>query len=181
MVNSNVTLGAGVRAALDPLPVDLGVGSRCVRRGGRSTGPLRSTAYGAGLRVSEVVAVKVGDVDSGPSTRSNGAGTFARQPEAVKQAAVADRLLLTKTDLAKPAGQQAFEARLAALNPSALVIPVAQGAVDPSLVFNLGFFDPATKSVDVRRWLRDEAFASRDGHDHDDHHLALSDRQDQPG
>src|SRR5262249_53567052 len=30
----------------------------------------------------------------------NGAGTLDRQPEAVKQAAVADRLLLTKTDLA---------------------------------------------------------------------------------
>src|SRR6516164_5681116 len=158
MVNSNVTLGAGVRAALDPLPVDLGVGSRCVRRGGRSTGPLRSTAYGAGLRVSEVVAVKVGAVDSGPSTRSNGAGTFDRQPEAVKQAAVADRLLLTKTDLAKPVARQAFEARLAALNPSAPIIAVAQGTVEAGRLFNLGFFDPETKGVDVQRWLRDEAF-----------------------
>ena len=98
----------------------------------------------------------------------NGAGTLDRQPEAVKQAAVADRLLLTKTDLAEPAAQQAFEARLAALNPSAPVIPVVQGAVDPALLFNLGFFDPATKSVDVRRWLRDEAFAADHGHEHDD-------------
>ena len=32
----------------------------------------------------------------------NGAATLDRQPEAVKQAAVADRLLLTKTDLAEP-------------------------------------------------------------------------------
>jgi len=101
----------------------------------------------------------------------NGAGTLDRQPEAVKQAAVADRLLLTKTDLAEPAARQAFEARLAALNPSAPVIPVAQGAVDPALLFNLGFFDPATKSVDVQRWLRDEAFASGLEHDHDDDHL----------
>ena len=100
----------------------------------------------------------------------NGAGTLDRHPEAVKQAAVADRLLLTKTDLAEPAAQQAFEARLTALNPSATVIPVAQGAVDPVLLFNLGFFDPATKSVDVRRWLRDEAFAGSHEHEHDDHH-----------
>ena len=100
----------------------------------------------------------------------NGAGTLDRQPEAVKQAAVADRLLLTKTDLAEPSMQQAFEARLALLNPSAPVIPVAQGAVDPALLFNLGFFDPATKSVDVQRWLRDEAFASGHAHDHDDDH-----------
>jgi G3E family GTPase len=95
----------------------------------------------------------------------NGAGTLDRQPEAVKQAAVADRLLLTKTDLAEPVAQRAFEARLTALNPSAPIISVAQGAVDPALLFNLGFFDPATKGVDVRRWLRDEAFAA--GHEHE--------------
>jgi G3E family GTPase len=102
----------------------------------------------------------------------NGAGTLDRQPEAVKQAAVADRLLLTKTDLAEPAARQAFEARLAALNPSASIIPVAQGAVDPARLFNLGFFDPETKGVDVQRWLRDEAFAAGHEHDHghnDDH------------
>src|SRR6516225_747813 len=46
----------------------------------------------------------------------NGAGTLDRHAEAWKQAAVADRLLLTKTDLAEPAAQQAFEARLTALN-----------------------------------------------------------------
>ena len=101
----------------------------------------------------------------------NGAGTLDRQPEAVKQAAVADRLLLTKTDLAEPAPRQALEARLAALNPSAPIIPVAQGVVDPALLFNLGFFDPATKGVDVQRWLRDEAFAAGHEHDHDDDHL----------
>src|SRR6266481_2734296 len=49
----------------------------------------------------------------------NGAGTLDRQPEAVKQAAVADRLLLTKTDLAEPAARREIEARLRTLNPSA--------------------------------------------------------------
>jgi G3E family GTPase len=96
----------------------------------------------------------------------NGAGTLDRQPEAVKQAAVADRLLLTKTDLADTAARQAIESRLGALNPSAPVIPVAQGVADPALLFNLGFFDPATKGVDVQRWLRDEAFAERHQHEH---------------
>src|SRR6202035_3204035 len=42
----------------------------------------------------------------------NGAGTLDKQPEAVKQAAVADRLLLTKTDLADSAVRQEIEARL---------------------------------------------------------------------
>src|SRR6516164_4443357 len=96
----------------------------------------------------------------------NGTGTLDKQREAVKQAAVADRLLLTKIDLAGPAARQAIESRLVALNPSAPVVRVTQGAADPALLFNLGFFDPATKGVDVQRWLRDEAFAERHHHDH---------------
>ena len=58
------------------------------------------------------------------------------------------------------------------MNPGAPMLPVAQGAVDPALLFNLGFYDPQTKSVDVQRWLRDEAFeagheprARSDGHE----------------
>jgi G3E family GTPase len=96
----------------------------------------------------------------------NGGGTLDRQPEAVKQAAVADRLLLTKTDLADREQAAALTARLTALNPSAPILPVAGGAVDPARLFNLGFWDPATKSVDVRRWLRDEALEADHGHEH---------------
>ena len=44
------------------------------------------------------------------------------------------------------------------------------GAVEAGRLFNLGFFDPATKSVDVQRWLRDEAFAAGNQHDHDAEH-----------
>ena len=98
----------------------------------------------------------------------NGAGTLDRQPEAIKQAAVADRLLLTKTDLAEPGAAEALGARLAALNPSAPVLSVAQGEVDPALLFNLGFYDPKTKSIDVQRWLRDEAFEP--GHEREHEH-----------
>jgi len=99
----------------------------------------------------------------------NGAGTLDRQPEAVKQAAVADRLLLTKTDLAAAGRAATLKARLAALNPGAPVISVAQGEVDPALLFNLGFYDPKTKSVDVQRWLRDEAFEAGNEHQHHEH------------
>jgi G3E family GTPase len=95
----------------------------------------------------------------------NGAATLDRQPEALKQAAVADRLLLTKTDVAEAPTAASLRVRLAVLNPSAPIIAAAQGAVDPALLFNLGFYDPSTKTVDVQRWLRDEAFAAPD-HDH---------------
>ena len=68
----------------------------------------------------------------------------------------------------------ALQARLAALNPSAPILPVAQGEVDPALLFNLGFYDPQTKSVDVQRWLRDEAFEAEHDHDHDDEQTSTS-------
>jgi G3E family GTPase len=103
----------------------------------------------------------------------NGAGTLDRQSEAVKQAAVADRLLLTKTDLAEPEARKGIEARLQTLNPSAPILPVANGAIDPARLFNIGFYDPATKGLDVRRWLRDEAFGA--GHAHDEHEHEHSD------
>jgi G3E family GTPase len=76
--------------------------------------------------------------------------------------------LLTKADLAEPLKAAALQARLAQLNPSAPILPVAQGEIDPALLFNLGFYDPQTKSVDVQRWLRDEAFEAEHDHDHDD-------------
>jgi G3E family GTPase len=108
----------------------------------------------------------------------NGAGTLDRQPEAVKQAAVADRLIVTKADLAEPAALAVLEARLAALNPGAPRMRAAHGALDPEALFGLGLFDPEQKSVEVRRWLQDEAVAAHeddDGHDghqhrHDRHH-----------
>jgi len=98
----------------------------------------------------------------------NGMDTLDRQPEAVKQAAVADRLLLTKCDLASPEGRRALEARLTALNPGAPIIEVTGGAVDPAFLFNLGLFDPETKTIEVRRWLGEETFPATHG-DHDEH------------
>jgi G3E family GTPase len=98
----------------------------------------------------------------------NGSSTLDRQPEAVKQAAVADRLLLTKTDLAEPTAREGIETRLKALNPSAPIMKAARGAVDPAVLFGIGFYDPATKSADVGRWLRAEAFEAEHAHEHED-------------
>jgi G3E family GTPase len=61
----------------------------------------------------------------------SGAATLDRHPESVKQAAVADTLLVTKADTAAPADVAALEARLRALNPVAPVRRVAFGAIAP--------------------------------------------------
>jgi G3E family GTPase len=54
--------------------------------------------------------------------------------ESVRQAAAADVLVVTKPDLATPGSLQALEAELARLNPTARVLRVASGDVDPELV-----------------------------------------------
>ena len=95
----------------------------------------------------------------------NGAATLDSQPEAVKQAAVADRLVLTKADIATPEAVAALESRLRALNPGAPLLRAAHGEIDPDALLGAGPFDPDAKTPDVRRWLDEEAF-----HDHARHH-----------
>lgn len=96
--------------------------------------------------------------------------TLDSQEESVKQAAVADRLLLTKTDLVGEDERATLEARLRALNPAASITLSVDGAVDPALLFDAGLYDPTTKSHDVRRWLNAEAYSDSQDHGHDHHH-----------
>ncbi|MET0568762.1 MAG: GTP-binding protein [Hyphomicrobiaceae bacterium] len=83
----------------------------------------------------------------------NGVETLRRQPESVKQVAVADRLLLTKADLVEDTGE--VRQKIAALNPSAPIIAVTLGEVDPERLFDAS----------------DHASAHHH-HEHDHHHHA---------
>ena len=100
----------------------------------------------------------------------NGMDQLDRQFESVKQAAVADRLILTKTDLADAEQRAALEARLRALNPAAPLLPVAHGAVEAGQLFNAGLYNPAEKNPDVTRWLGEEAYAQAEEARHGGHH-----------
>ncbi|MBC06864.1 GTP-binding protein [Thalassospira sp.] len=100
----------------------------------------------------------------------HGAGQLDNHPESVKQAAVADRILMTKADLADDATRVELEDRLRALNPAAPIYPVVNGDIAVSKLFNAGLYDPTTKSMDVQKWLRDEAYEQHgDDHHHDEH------------
>jgi len=85
--------------------------------------------------------------------------------EAVKQAALADLLQLTKTDLAETQMIESLQRRLTALNPGAVRHTVAYGEIAPDLLFGVALFDPSRKTVDIRRWINESAY---DGlaHDH---------------
>ena len=99
-----------------------------------------------------------------------GAACLDQHKEALKQAAVADRLLITKGDLAPPEQIVALEARLRRLNPAAPILTVRDGDVAPGALFNAGLYDPETKTLEVRRWLKAEAYGhDQVGHDHGGH------------
>jgi G3E family GTPase len=84
----------------------------------------------------------------------NGAAQLDSQPESRKQAAVADRLLLTKTDLANPVTVAALEARLAQLNPGAEIRRATRGEVPPTSLFG-AMITPEDCAGDIARWLRE--------------------------
>src|SRR5262249_12400130 len=88
----------------------------------------------------------------------NAAQQIDRQYEAVKQVALADRLLITKSDLVSDIAL--LESRLGRLNPGAGIECVMHGEIDPAKLFGAGLVDPEKKSADVARWLNEEAFAS---------------------
>jgi len=103
----------------------------------------------------------------------NGLSTLNEHAEAVKQAAVADRLVITKTDLIdsfdRSRGRNELVERLHALNPAAPMLDAAAGEATPARLFNCGLYDPDKKIPDVNRWLAEEAYAAAEASHHDDH------------
>lgn len=78
--------------------------------------------------------------------------------ETVKQAAVADRVILTKTDLVEPAIVEQVKQRLNVLNPGAMMLESVNGNVDVKQLFSAGLYNPTTKSLDVQQWLQAESY-----------------------
>ena len=101
----------------------------------------------------------------------NGNATLDAHEEAVKQAAMADRLVLSKTDLptAGSSSVRRLRARLKKLNPGAVLLDAAKGEATAGALLDAGIYDPDRKIPDVRRWLNAEAFAARAADHHSNH------------
>lgn len=99
----------------------------------------------------------------------NGSATLDAHPEAVRQAAVADRIVLTKTDLAGDAA--GLTERLRRLNPGAALVTAVDGAAPAGDVIAGGLFGLDGKLADVGAWLKAEAVerAERESHAHRHH------------
>jgi G3E family GTPase len=85
----------------------------------------------------------------------NGMAQLDHQPESRKQAAVADRLVVTKTDIADAAPE--LMGRLRALNPSAPIRLAADSSLTPDDLIGADWRDVAKASREVRHWFRAEA------------------------
>jgi G3E family GTPase len=85
-----------------------------------------------------------------------GVGTLGREKVSQKQVALADRIVLTKIDLAG-AAEPALLRRLVELNAGAPVLYAEHGRVEPQGLFDVSLYDPSTESLDVNSWLADDA------------------------
>ena len=91
---------------------------------------------------------RIGIVAATVDAMQAGAG-FASHPELLRQVAIADRLIVTKTDFAAAETVASLRRRLCRLNPQATIVEAVHGALDPDLLLRENHDDlPA----DTRRW-----------------------------
>jgi G3E family GTPase len=90
----------------------------------------------------------------------HGAAHLDAHSESVKQAAVADILLISKGDLADRDARSALAQRLAALNPGAVQCEAVHGDCDLGLLERHGYVVTA-RSADAQAWLSDAEYAKR--------------------
>ena len=119
--------------------------------------PVAASAY----RLDSIVTV----IDA-----PNGLENLAHHQEAARQVAIADRLIISKPDLADPAP---LRARLRTLNPAAPIRQAADGAIDPAFILGAGL---SPRAPDLAAWLNTPMVAPNvvapnlDAPDHDHHH-----------
>jgi G3E family GTPase len=88
----------------------------------------------------------------------NGCGQLDECPESVKQAAIADCVLVSKTDIAAPDAVARLRERLARINPGAAVHECVRGGIAPEVLFGAAL-DGAAASGRIERWLNEAAYA----------------------
>lgn len=94
-----------------------------------------------------------------------GPGTLDRQFEAVSQIAMADLIVVTKSDLVTADACEQFEKRLEKINGSASFIRANHGRVAVDTLFGLSAMRPSATSEQINNWL-----GVHPHHLHEDHH-----------
>ena len=105
----------------------------------------------------------------------HGLDQLDRTFESARQIAMADRVVLTKTDLVAGEMIDRVTAQVRLLNPAAPIFQAIKGAIEPTQLFNLNAYE-VRGDVDVDRWLAADRYATHDescsveGCDHPHHH-----------
>lgn len=89
----------------------------------------------------------------------HGLSQLDEQFEPAKQIAIADRIIITKSDIAPAADVLRLEGRLRALNRTAKIMRAVKGDVAPSELIGLGAHEPAISGADPQQWLAADKFA----------------------
>jgi len=114
-------------------------------------GPLLATLAGLPLLAARyALSGVVATVDA-----ERGARTLDAHPEAVRQVAVADRVVITKCDRASTESVDALHWRLSALAPGARFLRSSHADVDPGLLLDTGLYQGKR---DAREWLNAGAY-----------------------
>jgi G3E family GTPase len=106
----------------------------------------------------------------------NGARHLAENPESVRQVAIADRIVLTKTELAAATPVGELAAALRRLNPTAPMLDAASDPLAPEDLMASDVYAPARRSAEVRRWLDEEAHRTAAENPHQRHDPNRHDR-----
>lgn len=111
----------------------------------------------------------------------NGMPSLDNHEEARRQAAVADRLVISKATMAEASDVNALAGRLMSINPNARIVDADGEEAGKAQLLQAGYFDVTAKSPDVARWLAQEDKARELDHGHDHGHHAHGHGHDHHG
>lgn len=89
---------------------------------------------------------------------------FESHPEAVKQAALADRLIITKSDQIDASALATLRTTLVTLAPLAVIGLARHGVIDPEFVTDIGLRDARADAARIERWLGIPQHSNGAGH-----------------
>ena len=98
----------------------------------------------------------------------NGEKTLDLHEESLKQLALAEKIILSKTDIVDKDEIKSLVYRIKEINPVSQIIFSKFGNIPLEEIFGLGAYDPYKKSADVKKWLAAEKYKDKKHHHHHD-------------
>ena len=98
----------------------------------------------------------------------NGEKTLDLHEESLKQLALAEKIILSKTDIVDKDEIKSLVYRIKDINPVSQIIFSKFGNIPLEEIFGLGAYDPYKKSEDVKKWLAAEKYKDKKHHHHHD-------------